>query len=149
MNKRRAVRWPLAVAVVSVAWLASGAVQAQSGKRICGQWGALPNEGGYVGILVEVQNKGDPVRANAACDKLKSISPEEVFASVGWSKAVAAAMQWTVQGTTACESVGKYFVSTAQPNVDMCQYMGGYSNYVVRKDADSTSTLYFALSPWL
>jgi len=140
MNKQLAVRASLAVALISAALVVSTGAQAQSGKRICGQWAALPGGAGYAGILVEVQNGGS-IQANEACDKAKSKSPSSVFGSTALAPYLSA-MTWTVQGTTACENVGKYFTSADHTNVDMCQYMNGYDGYAVVKMTSTNTTTY-------
>lgn len=140
MNKKMTVRPSLTLAMLALALMTSVNVQAQSGKRICGQWAALPGGAGYAGILVEVQNGGS-IQANEACDKAKSKSPSSVFGSTALAPYLAS-MTWTVQGTTACENVGKYFTSADHTNVDMCQYMNGYNGYAVVKMTSTNTTTY-------
>ena len=133
MNKKTAVKLSLLAPLLCAALALSASAQAQSGHRICGQWGVLPNNGGYVGILVDVENGGSS-KANAACDEVKSASTSKVLSRMNWNRLEGdpASIKWTVQGTTACENVGKYFVSKREPNVDMCQYMNGYIPYFIQ-----------------
>ncbi|MFA7238909.1 MAG: hypothetical protein WC091_02260 [Sulfuricellaceae bacterium] len=129
-----------ALALLTTVLIAPASAYAQSGHRICGQWAALPNNAGYAGILVEVKNGGS-LEANQACDKARHKSPNEVFASASFAPYLAS-MTWHMQGTTACENLGQYFMSADHPNQDMCQYMNGYTGYAVVKSAAANTTTY-------
>ena len=144
MNKRATVKLSLLAPMLCAALALSASALAQSGKRICGQWGAIPNNGGYVGLLIEVPNDGSIV-SNDECSAVKSISATTIMARVGWSAAQVAAVTWTKQGTTACENVGKYFTSADHTKEDMCQYMQGRQEYTVIKSTAENKTTY---TPW-
>ncbi|HAT49733.1 MAG: hypothetical protein HQL07_06815 [Nitrospirae bacterium] len=117
-------------------------VYAQSGKRICGRW--AQTAGGYVGLLIEVQNKA--AQASTVCDQVRKI---DQVGYVQWMQSTDPAMEalqvdvngltWVHQSSTACENVGKMFTDSKYTSSDMCDNMEGYYIYVVVKNNGTTT----------
>ncbi|MBF0109350.1 MAG: hypothetical protein HQL76_09250 [Magnetococcales bacterium] len=116
--------------------------QAQPGKRICGRW--AQTAGGYVGLLIDVQNK-DPL-ASTVCDKVRKI---DQVGYIQWMQSMDATMKalqvdvngltWVHQSSTACENVGKMFTDSKYTSSDMCDNMEGYYIYIVVKNNGTTT----------
>ena len=126
----------MAAAVIApVGMTTSTPAVAQSGSRLCGWTTEVPEKGVAIGILYEVRtaDKTDGKQCNAVIDKAqKKIADDPTLSKMSWTKVSKAT----------CESVGEKFKSTAQGNVDMCDYMEAKKPYMVKKStaADRSST---------
>jgi hypothetical protein len=119
----------------------SASAQAEPGRRMCGQWAALPNGAGYIAVLIEIvrsESNGDH------CDFVEKMSTGfmQQYLFTGTYRPLIPNLSWTHVREVTCESVGKNFISADHPKEDMCQYMEGYYAYTVVKDSTKNTTTY-------
>ena len=142
MTKNSFNRTCLSTITIAALLLAAPMAYAQSGSRLCGWTADLPPgavlgtstlpAGGKMGILYEARD--DDASYHKQCDDVIS----KVKSSID-GDADLKGFPWTKVKRATCESVGSAFVSTANPNVDMCQYMGAKKAYTVIKPYNSPS----------
>jgi hypothetical protein len=126
------VRLTTSVALLASVMAAPSVAFAQSGSRLCG-WTAMVPNGQVVGLLYEARDKDASYhkQCDEAISKMKSgIDKDPTLKQ----------LQWTEVKRATCESVGKYFTSTAKPSADMCDYMGAKSGYKVVKESAANTT---------
>jgi hypothetical protein len=142
MNRASEVKSAVLLALLSATLIAPISAQAQSGKRMCGQWAALPNGAGYAALVVEVpRDNTDEGKCTGAENMTTTALATTYFAASSFVSAIPS-MTWTRVHEVTCESVGKNFISADHTKEDMCQYMDGFYNYTVVKDSAKNTTVY-------
>ena len=142
MNRASVVKSAVLLALLSSTLIAPISAQAQSGKRLCGQWATLPNGAGYAALVVEVtrdESNGGPC---SGAEEMSSQMIGKVYFPGSPYRSAMSTILWTRVHNVTCESIGKLFISADHTKEDMCQYMTGYYNYTVVKDSAQNTTTY-------
>ena len=126
------VRLSTSVALLASVMAAPTVAFAQSGSRLCG-WTAMVPNGQVIGLLYEARSAD--ASYHKQCDDVIKQMKSAIDKDPTMSK-----LQWNEVKRATCESVGKYFTSTAKPSEDMCDSMEAKKGYKVVKESAANTT---------
>ena len=140
MTKNRFNRNCLSTITLAALLLAAPMAYAQKGSRLCGWTADLPPgavlggktlpAGGKMGLLQEAREK------DASYKKRCSEVIKGVKAAIDANPELKA-FPWTEVNKQSCEKIGADFLSDANKNVDMCDYMEAKQTFTVVKAYNS------------